>query len=149
MFVGGGPEQPQIKAYADEIGVGDCCTFTGRVSDEDLCRILSSADIAVDPDPKNDWSDKSTMNKIMEYMMFGKPIVAFDLKENRYSAGGSAAYAKPNDVGEFASLISQLLDNEGKRREMGAAAVRRVESELSWDHSRPHLLAAYRKLFEC
>jgi hypothetical protein len=34
--------------------VAELCTFTGRVSDDDLCRILSSADVGVDPDPKND-----------------------------------------------------------------------------------------------
>ena len=88
VFVGGGPEQPLIRAYADEQGVGDLCTFTGRVSDDDLCRILSSADVAVDPDPKTAWSDQSTMNKIMEYMFFGLPIVCYDLTEHKVSATG-------------------------------------------------------------
>lgn len=149
VLVGGGSALAGLRRLNAEMKLEPFVEFTGRVSDAELCRYLSTSDLCVDPDPYTEWSDQSTMNKIMEYMMFGKPIVAFDLKENRYSAGGSAAYAKPNDVGEFAGLISQLLDNEGKRREMGAAAVRRVESELSWDHSRPHLLAAYRKLFEC
>ena len=91
VFVGGGPEQPLIRAYADAQGVGDLCTFTGRVSDDDLCRILSSADVAVDPDPKTAWSDKSTMNKIMEYMFFGLPIVCYDLTEHKVSAQDAAA----------------------------------------------------------
>ena len=77
VLVGGGPHQPSIKAYAEEIGVADRCTNTGRVSDDDLCRILSSADLGVDPDPRNDWSDKSTMNKIMEYLYFGLPVVGY------------------------------------------------------------------------
>ncbi|HEY7531729.1 MAG TPA: glycosyltransferase family 4 protein, partial [Nitrospiraceae bacterium] len=68
VLVGGGPHQPQIKAYAESLGVDDLCTFTGRISDEELCRVLSTADLGVDPDPRNPWSDKSTMNKIMEYM---------------------------------------------------------------------------------
>ena len=96
VLVGGGPHQPSIKAYAEEIGVAELCTFTGRVSDDDLCRILSSADLGVDPDPKNDWSDKSTMNKIMEYMFFGLPVVAYDLTEHRVSAGPAALFADPN-----------------------------------------------------
>ena len=80
VFVGGGPEQPLIEAYAAR-GVGDLWPC-GRVSDES-CRILSSADVAVDPDPKTAWSDQSTMNKIMEYMFFGLPIVCYDLTEHR------------------------------------------------------------------
>ena len=95
VLVGGGPHQPSIKAYAEEIGVADLCTFTGRVSDDDLCRILSSADLGVDPDPKNDWSDKSTMNKIMEYLYFGLPVVGYELTENRVSAGPAALFAIP------------------------------------------------------
>ena len=52
VFMGGGPHQPAIAHYADELGLGDCCTFAGHVSDETLCRVLSSADIGVDPGPR-------------------------------------------------------------------------------------------------
>ncbi|MCG8545258.1 MAG: glycosyltransferase family 4 protein, partial [Alphaproteobacteria bacterium] len=147
VFVGGGPEQPMIKAYAGEIGVDDCCTFTGRVSDEDLCRILSSADVAVDPDPKSEWSDKSTMNKIMEYMFFGLPIVAFDLTEHRVSAQEAAIYAEPNSEVAMADAISALLDDPTRRRTMSDFGARRVRENLVWQHSVPPLLAAYDRVF--
>ena len=147
VFIGGGPEQPQIEAYASEIGVADCCTFTGRVSDEDLCRILSSADIAVDPDPKNDWSDKSTMNKIMEYMFFGLPIVAYDLAEHRKSAEGAAIYAIPNSEEALAGSLLDLLTSPETRRRMSAYGAKRVRDKLVWQHSVPPLLAAYDAVF--
>ena len=147
MFVGGGPEQPLIKAYADEIGVSDCCTFTGRVSDDDLCRILSSADVAVDPDPKNDWSDKSTMNKIMEYMFFGLPIVAYELTEHRVSAVDAAVYAEPNSERALAEAISGLLRAPETCRRMSEYGAKRVRGKLVWQHSIPPLLAAYEAIF--
>jgi glycosyltransferase involved in cell wall biosynthesis len=147
VFVGGGPEQPLIKAYADEVGVGDLCTFTGRVSDEDLCRILSSADVAVDPDPKNNWSDKSTMNKIMEYMFFGLPIVAYALTEHRVSAQDAAIYAEPNSERALAEEISGLLRDPQKREQMSAYGASRVREKLVWQHSVPPLLAAYDAVF--
>jgi glycosyltransferase involved in cell wall biosynthesis len=147
VFVGGGPEQPLIKAYADEIGVADCCTFTGRVSDEDLCRILSSADIAVDPDPKSDWSDKSTMNKIMEYMFFGLPIVAYALTEHRVSAEDAAVYAEPNSERALAEAISGLLTAPAKCKKMSEYGAKRVREKLVWQHSVPPLLAAYDAIF--
>jgi glycosyltransferase involved in cell wall biosynthesis len=147
VFVGGGPEQPLIKAYADEIGVGELCTFTGRVSDEDLCRILSSADVAVDPDPKNDWSDKSTMNKIMEYMFFGLPIVAYALTEHRVSAQDAAVYAEPNSEQALAEAISALLRAPDRRRRMSEYGAKRVREKLVWQHSIPPLLAAYDAIF--
>ncbi|MPY74211.1 MAG: glycosyltransferase [Alphaproteobacteria bacterium] len=147
VFVGGGPEQPLIKAYAAEIGVADLCTFTGRVSDEDLCRILSSADVAVDPDPKNDWSDKSTMNKIMEYMFFGLPIVAYELTEHRVSAEDAAVYAEPNSERALAEAISDLLRAPERRRRMSEYGAKRVREKLVWQHSVPPLLAAYDAIF--
>lgn len=147
-FVGGGPEQPLIREYAEDEGVGDLCTFTGRVSDEDLCRILSSADLAVDPDPKSDWSDKSTMNKIMEYMFFGLPIVAYDLTEHKVSAAAAARYAEPNSETAMAGEINTLLDRPEERAEMAEYGRTRVRDKLVWQHSEPPLLAAYDQLFQ-
>jgi glycosyltransferase involved in cell wall biosynthesis len=147
VLVGGGPHQPSIRAYAEELGVADLCTFTGRVSDDDLCRILSSADLGVDPDPKNPWSDKSTMNKIMEYLFFGLPVVGYDLTENRVSAGPAALFATPNREADLARRIVELLDDPARRREMGRAGQERVRSVLAWEHSAPVLLAAYDRLW--
>lgn len=146
VMVGGGPHQPAIAAYAEKAGVADFCTFTGRVSDDELCKILSSADLGVDPDPKNDWSDKSTMNKIMEYMFFGLPIVAYELQENKFSAQNAAVYAKSNCEQSLAEKISRLLDNPEQRAEMSRYGMDRLRNRLSWEHSAPVLLKAYDRL---
>jgi glycosyltransferase involved in cell wall biosynthesis len=147
VVVGGGPHQSAIRQYAQEIGIDDLCTFTGRVSDEDLCRILSSADMAVDPDPKNDWSDKSTMNKIMEYMYFGLPIVAYDLVENARSGESAAVYVGGNSERGLATEISALLDDPDKRGTMSKFGQKRLREQLAWEYSVPNLLAAYALLF--
>ena len=105
--------------------------------------ILSTADVCVDPDPWTEWSDKSTMNKIMGYMVFKKPIVAFDLKENRYSAQEAALYTVPNDTKEFAKNILNLLKDENRRKEMGEFGIQRVQSTLLWDYSKINLIKAY------
>lgn len=146
IFIGGGPYQPAIKAYATEQGIMDYVEFTGRVSDETLCRILSSATIGVDPDPKNPWSDKSTMNKIIEYMFFGLPVVAFDLHEHRVSAADAGAYALPNSELELAGTIDALLDDPERRAAMGRVGRERVRDVLAWDHSVAPLLAAYARV---
>lgn len=143
VLVGGGPHQKAIARYAEEVGMADYTTFTGRVSDEMLCRVLSSADIGVDPDPKNDWSDKSTMNKIIEYMFFGLPVVAFDLRETRVSAGDAGVYATPNSERAMADLLRDLAISPERRRALGAEGARRVREELAWTYSVPPLLAAY------
>ena len=147
VLVGGGPHQQAMREYAEEQDVAELCTFTGRVSDDDLCRILSSADVAVDPDPKTPWSDKSTMNKIMEYMFFGLPIVAFDLAETRASALDAAVYAPANDDREMARRIADLLDDGDRRASMASYGQQRVRETLAWEYSEPPLLAAYDRMF--
>lgn len=147
VLMGGGPALDSLCQLNREMGLESNVEFTGRVSDELLCRYLSTADLCVDPDPFSEWSNQSTMNKIMEYMAFGKPTVAFDLKENHYSAQHAAVYAKPNDVDEFAELINTLLNDENQRQQMGQFGLDRVHSELAWPYSQPFLLEAYEKIF--
>jgi glycosyltransferase involved in cell wall biosynthesis len=147
MFVGGGPHQPAIKAYAEAEGIMDVANFTGRVSDEALCRILSSATIGVDPDPKNPWSDKSTMNKVVEYMYFGLPVVAYDLHETRVSAAEAGIYAEANSEIALARAIDALLDDPAQQAAMAERGETRVRATLAWDHSVAPLLAAYDKAF--
>jgi len=109
----------------------------GRVSDETLFDYLSTADVGLSPDPPSALNDVSTMNKTMEYMAFGMPVVAFDLKETRVSAQEAAAYAAEPTSESYAHTVMTLLDDEDRRRDMGAFARARVESHLDWSHQKP------------
>ncbi len=146
-LVGAGTSLEQMKALAVELGIADYVTFTGRVPDGELLAMLNTADVCVNPDVANDMNDKSTMNKIMEYMALGKPIVQFDLTEGRYSAQGASFYARRNDPLDFAAKIVELLDDPVRRAEMGEFGRRRVENELAWNHEAPKLIAAYEALW--
>lgn len=145
-FVGGGPDQPRMKALAGQMGLADWVHFTGRVSDQILWEYLAAADIGVDPDPWTEWSNLSTMNKIVEYMAFGIPIVAFDLTEHRRSAQDAALYVTPNDDIELSRQIRGLLLDRDRRHLMSACARRRFLENLAWEHAEGHLIAAYSSL---
>jgi len=136
----------KLKAMCTQMKLDDHVVFTGRVPDDQVYRYLSTADVCVDPDPWSEWANLSTMNKILEYMAFAKPIVAFDLKEARNTARRAALYAKPNQVPMFSEKINLLLDNPILRKEMGDFGRRRVIRELSWEYSVPALLAAYQRV---
>lgn len=147
-IVGGGPKFEAMQALAAERGVADHFTFYGRASDDVLLDVLNTADICVNPDRASDMNDKSTMNKIMEYMALGKPIVQFDLHEGRQSAGGASLYAKRDDTEDFAKKICQLIVQKSKRDRMGALGRERIATRLSWEHSAPALLRAYERVYE-
>jgi glycosyltransferase involved in cell wall biosynthesis len=145
-LIGSGDCFDQLVALRSDLGLTDVVHFTGRVPDEMVAAILSTAVVGISPDPKNSLNDVSTMNKTMEYMAFGVPVVAFDLRETRVSAGDAAVYAKPNEVDELARLVVELVDDEVRRVAMGAAGRARVEDELAWSHQAPRYVRVYDEL---
>ena len=145
-FIGGGPDQQRLKAMASEMGLGEWAHFTGRVPDELLWHYLATADLCVDPDPLTEWSNLSTMNKIIEYMAFGRPIVAFDLTEHRRSAGEAALYVEPNDDTQLGVAIHDLLLNEDRRQTMGSYGQHRFCTALAWEESEKVLVSLYSEL---
>ena len=146
-LVGSGPELEELKRLAEELDVTDFITFAGRVPDQELLEILNTADVCVNPDEYNAMNDKSTMNKVMEYMALGKPIVQFDMTESRISAQEASIYAKRNDSIDLAEKIVELLDDPDQRARMGRFGRDRVVNELAWRHEVPKLLAAYEELW--
>jgi glycosyltransferase involved in cell wall biosynthesis len=148
ILVGSGDSFHDLKEMSTALGLDDFVTFTGRVPDEAVERTISSSDVCVSPDPKNLLNDHSTMNKILEYMALSKPIVAFDLKETRYSAGDGALYATPNDPTDFGDKILELLADEELRAAMGRRNRQRMADHLDWSHSEKALLTGYGRLVD-
>ena len=147
--VGGGPGLPTLRRIVEERGLGEMMNFTGRVPDSELLEILSAADVCVNPDKPCEMNNISTMIKIAEYMALSKPIVQFNLKEGRFTAGQASLYCDGKDlVGDFADKILWLLEHPEERRRMGKYGRERVENDLSWEHSARNLLAAYERFFE-
>jgi glycosyltransferase involved in cell wall biosynthesis len=132
-------------ALAHAKGLDAHVEFTGRAPDDVLFEVLSTADICVNPDRVNPMNDLSTMNKVLEYMAFGKAQVQFDVREGRHSAGEAAVYAQCNDPVDFAEKILALLADPERCAQMGRIGRARIETELSWEHQRAPLMAAYQR----
>jgi glycosyltransferase involved in cell wall biosynthesis len=147
VLIGDGDSREELESLALELGLDDHVRFTGFIPDEDMMRYLSTADICLDPNPSSPLNDVSTWIKVMEYMALGKPIVSFDLKETRISAGDAALYVTPNNESEFARAIARLMDDPAKRSTMGAYGRARIHDELNWSVTSQNLLKAYRRLF--
>lgn len=147
-LVGGGPALAELQAQCQEMGLSAYVTFTGRAPDNDLFEVLSTADVCVNPDRVNPMNDKSTMNKILEYMAFSKPIVQFEVTEGRYSAAESSLYAKSNDPKDMAEKLAQILKDPVACKTMGNIGRARVERQFSWNHQVPTLIAAYKKVLD-
>jgi glycosyltransferase involved in cell wall biosynthesis len=146
--VGGGPGLAGLRQMVKDKNLEDTVNFTGRVPDKELLEVLSTADVCVNPDKPCEMNDISTMIKIMEYMALGKPIVQFNLKEGRFSAGEASLYSDNHDlVTDFANKILWLLERPEERQRMGEFGRKRVEQQLAWEYSVGNLLAAYERAF--
>lgn len=144
IAMGGGGELERLRGMVVARGLEAVITFPGRVSDEVLRQVLATADVALSPDPANGFNEYCTMNKTLEYMAAGVPVVAFDLTETRVSAGDAAIYATPNDAAELAGLAAELLRSPERRAEMGRIGRDRIQGDLAWRVSAANLTAAYR-----
>jgi glycosyltransferase involved in cell wall biosynthesis len=143
-LIGCGDDWERLKSLAEQLQLSRYIIFTGRLSDEQALEILSTADICLSPDPSLPLNEVSTMIKVMEYMSLGKPIVSFNLKENRYSAGDAALYATNNDSRAFGEGMMTLFLNAAERERMGTYGRSRVDRVLSWQRQRDQLRDAYR-----
>ncbi len=147
MLIGRGSSFPALQKLAHELEIDAYANFTGLVPREEVPRYLATIDIGLIPDPQNGVNEFSTMLKTMDYMAAGKPILAFDLAETRCTAQEAALYAQPNLVEDFADKLELLLADEELRARMGDYGRRRVEEELSWEHTSKNLVHAYTALF--
>ena len=145
-LIGSGDCFDELVALRDELKLNEHVEFTGRAPDELVRQILSTANVGLSPDPKNPLNDVSTMNKTMEYMSFELPVVAFDLRETRISAGDAAVYVEPNDIRKYAKAIVDLVDDEAGCAQLGKIGRTRVEQELAWSHQAQAYLGVYQQL---
>jgi glycosyltransferase involved in cell wall biosynthesis len=149
-LIGKGDCFDDLVALRDKLKLSGHVEFTGRAPDDLVKKVMSTAAIGLSPDPKNPLNDLSTMNKTMEYMAFELPVVAFDLRETRVSAGDAAVYVTPTgspeqDVRDYAKAIVDLIDDADNRARMGKFGRVRVEKELAW----PHSARAYLGVYQC
>ena len=148
ICIGGGPELHDLQEAVKQKNLSDMVCFTGRIPDAEMLEILSTADVCVNPDRPCEMNNISTMIKIMEYMALMKPIVQYDFKEARVSAGDASLYcSKEQGIVDFANKILWLLDHPEERIRMGDSGRKRVEESLLWEYSVPKLLAAYDAAF--
>jgi glycosyltransferase involved in cell wall biosynthesis len=143
LLMGTGPEHERLLSKRAELDLAQHVDMPGWVKGEPLFRALQTLDLGVSCDPKNSYNDACTMNKVLEYMAFGKPQVLFDLVESRASAGEAGWYVPENSSKKLAEAIRQLLDDEPLRRRMGEIGAERFNKLVDWGQSVEQLERAY------
>jgi glycosyltransferase involved in cell wall biosynthesis len=143
-LLGDGDSREDLRVLAEKLDIADSIHMPGWVNDDRLLwDFLATSDLFVCPEPSSPLNDRSTFIKVVEYMAAERPIVAFDLPETRYSAGGCALYIEPGDTLGFADAVLELLGDPQRRRSMSAIARERVQG-FRWESQARILEQAYR-----
>jgi glycosyltransferase involved in cell wall biosynthesis len=145
-LLGSGDSYDELVELVKHLELQDYVTLPGWAGDRELIAHLSTADLGLAPDPSTPFNNLSTMNKTMEYMAFGLPVVTFDLIEARVSAEDAAVYVPADDIVAFATTIGELLDDPERRRRMGEAGRLRAETVLDWSRQVPAYTDLYDRL---
>ena len=137
-----------MNALKLELNLENNVIFHGRVSDEGMRHILCQADIGVNPDRPSQMNNISSMNKIVEYMALGLPIVQFDCIEGKNTALECSHYVESPDSHALAKTIFETLMDVRKREKMRTFGLARFKTDLCWEAQTPHLVAAYEHVTE-
>jgi glycosyltransferase involved in cell wall biosynthesis len=139
FLVMGYPGVEEYRARAEQLGVSDHVTFTGRVPYEDAARYLRLGDVALAPK----LSLTEGAGKILNYMACGLPTVAFDTPQAREYMAQSGVYAGRGQAAALADRLVDLLAQADRRRALGAALRERAMRHFSLDDSAGRMLAVY------
>ena len=120
VIVGDGTERPMLRNLADQLGVGESTTLTGRVSDEDLQALHKIGTVFAMPSPAELQSIAT-----LEAMASGQPVVAVDagaLKELCQDQRNGYLCEQDDEVMIADGLVA-ILSNPEKRAAMSAESL--------------------------
>lgn len=143
IIIGDGAARSDAEQLMHELDLSDVVEFAGWKKRSEFLPLLAAVDIGVEPIPRNDYTNHSTMIKIMEYMALGLPVVAFDLDEHRFTAQDAAIYAQSNEERDFSDCLSRLIDSPEHRQKMITFGQSRIRDDLMWSTQEEKLLSVY------
>ena len=141
FLVMGFPEE-KYRWMAEEAGIADLITFTGRIDYSKAAFYLSAGDIAVSP--KISLSEAN--GKLFNYMACSLPTVVFDTPINREILGEVGVYAAYADAMDFANKIETLIKDEKQRLDLAGMGRAKAEREHSWEARGKELEGIYHQV---
>jgi glycosyltransferase involved in cell wall biosynthesis len=146
LLIGSGDAYPKLQRLRDAMTLTEAVHMPGTLPWNEVLACLSAVDICVQPDPPTAFNRHLTMNKLMEYMALGKPSIAYDMPETRFSGGDAVMYVPGESADALARAILELADDPVRREELGQRARQRIESSLAWEHQADRLIEVYRRV---
>jgi phosphatidylinositol alpha-1,6-mannosyltransferase len=135
LIVGEGPNENTLRRLAAELGITDRVVFSGALADTDIAEAYATADMYVGLSREEGLDVEGFGISFVEAAASATPVIAGDSGGVRSAVrdGETGFVVSPNDVDGVAAAIRLLLHDDERRRRMGEAGRRAVETYYNWD----------------
>jgi PEP-CTERM/exosortase A-associated glycosyltransferase len=148
LLVGGGPQEGNLKAQAQQLGIADKIVFTGRVPHSEVSRYYDQIDLLAYPRHSMRLTELVTPLKPLEAMAQGRLFVASDVGGHKelIRDGETGRLFRAGDPDALAAAIGDMLDHREQWPAMRAAGREFVEKVRNWKNSVANYVSVYRGL---
>ena len=148
LLVGGGPQDANLKAQAQRLGVADKVVFTGRVPHSEVSRYYDQIDLLAYPRHSMRLTELVTPLKPLEAMAQGRLFVASDVGGHKelIRDGETGKLFKAGSAEALAAAIDDMLDHRERWPAMREAGRHFVEEVRNWKNSVANYVAVYEQL---
>jgi len=120
--------------------LGDAVVFSGQLEERLLSRLYRSALLTVYPSLYEGFG-----LPILEAMASGVPVITSNRSSMAEVAGDAALLIDPEDAGEIAAAMGQLLHDEGRRAELVRRGRERIRA-FTWERTARETVAVYERV---
>ena len=143
VVAGDGPYLAPLRERASAMGLDEIVRFPGWLSGDALAEFFPSVDAMVVADPPSEYNHHCAMNKVLDGMAHGIPVVMRPLRENLALTGDHRWVAAGWTVDDLASTIADFVrSTPAERDEEGARLSARYEANLQWTRQADAYVAA-------
>lgn len=122
---------------------GDILVMTGARPHGDMPALLSVATVVALPQRRTRETIGQVPGKVFEAMAMGRAIVATSVSDLPEILDGCGRVIEPDDSTALEHALTELLDDEELRRELGSRARRRCQERYGWDAMETILESAF------
>jgi phosphatidyl-myo-inositol dimannoside synthase len=132
---GVGDRLPQLEQLRQDLGLGDAVRFLGAVPDEDLPALYNAADLYVGISRRHDLLVEGFGISLVEASACGLAVVGGRSGgvPDAVHEGETGILVDPDDPAAVAAGVNELLSDPERRKKLGAAGRRAVETYYNWD----------------
>jgi glycosyltransferase involved in cell wall biosynthesis len=139
------PDGPVARAVKD-LDLAADVRFVSGLTNEGIAELLASAEVAVVPSLYEGFSIPA-----VEAMACATPLIATRggaLPEVVGSDGTTAVLVEPGDPAELADALAALFDDDARRKAIGMAGRKRIETSYTWRRVAESMVEVYRDAIE-